>query len=75
MDPNKGQRYIEPVKDEVFRGWDHAYNILEYYIHPNADEELGWCSSSSTYSDFDDALENWKNHIHEVSFRKCGMIT
>ena len=27
MDPNEGKRYIELVKDEVFRGWDHAYNI------------------------------------------------
>ena len=24
MDPNKGRRYIEPVKDEVVGGWDHA---------------------------------------------------
>ena len=27
MDPSEGRRYIEPVKDEVVRGWDHAYNI------------------------------------------------
>ena len=27
MDPNEGRRYIEPVKDEVVRGWDHAYYI------------------------------------------------
>ena len=26
-------------------------------------------------SDFDDALENWQNRMHEVSFRKCGLIT
>ena len=32
MDPNEGWRYIEPVKDEVFRGWDHAHNIYEDYI-------------------------------------------
>ena len=24
MDPNEGQWYIEPVKDEVFRDWDHT---------------------------------------------------
>ena len=24
MDPNEGWRYIDPVKDEVFMGWDHA---------------------------------------------------
>ena len=27
MDSNEGQSYIEPVKDEAVRGWDHAYNI------------------------------------------------
>ena len=24
----EGQRYIEPVKEEVVGGWDHAYNIF-----------------------------------------------
>ena len=27
MDPNEGRKYIELVKDEFFRGWDHVYNI------------------------------------------------
>ena len=57
------------------RGWDHIYNIFEDYIHPIADEELGWRSASSKSSDFDDAPENWKNRMHEVSLRKCGLIT
>ena len=56
MAPNEGQRYIEPVKDEVVRGWDHAYNISEYYIHPTADKEIGWRNTSSTSSDYDGAL-------------------
>ena len=75
MDPNEGQRYIEPVKDEVFKGWDHAYNISKDYIHPTTDGELGWHNAISASSDSDDALENYKNHMHEVSFRKCGLIT
>ena len=75
MDPNEGRRYIESVKDEVIRGWDHAYNIFEYYIHPTADGELGWNNASSVSSDSEDALENWQNCMHEVSFRKCGLIT
>ena len=58
MDPNEGHRYIEQVKDEVVRGWDHAYNISKDYIHPTVDRELGWHSDSSTYSGSDDALEN-----------------
>ena len=41
MDPNEGQRYIEPVKDEFVEGWDHAYNILGDYVHPTIDGELG----------------------------------
>ena len=75
MDPNEGRRYIEPIKDEVVRGWDRVCNISEDYIHPTTDGELGWSSASSTSSDSEDALENWKNQIHEVSFRKCGLIT
>ena len=75
MDLNEGQRYIEPMKDEVVRGWDHAYNIFEYYIHPTADGELGWQSTSFASFDSDDALENWKNRMHEVSFRKRGIIS
>ena len=74
MDPTKGQRYIKPVKHEV-RRWDHAYNISEDYIHPAADKELGWHSASFVSFDSDDTLENWKNHMHEVSIRKCGLIT
>ena len=59
MDPQVGRCYIEPVKDEVERSWDHAYNISEEYIHPAVDGKLGWHSASSVSSDSDDALENW----------------
>ena len=75
IDPDEGRRYIEPIKDEVVRGWDHAYNTYEDYIYPTANGELGWHSASSTSSDSEDALENWKNHMHEVSFWKYGLIT
>ena len=27
MDPTKGKIYVEPVREEYVRGWDHAYNI------------------------------------------------
>ena len=70
MDPSEGRRYIEPSKDEVVRGWDHAFNISEYYIHPTANGELGRSSASSVSSDSDDTLANWKNHLHEFSLRK-----
>ena len=58
MDPQEGQRYIEWVKDEVGRSWDHDYNISEDYIHPTVDGELGWRSASSMSYDSNDALEN-----------------
>ena len=57
MDPQEGRWYIEPIKDEVGRGWDHAYNIFEDYIQPIVDGELEWRSASSNSSDFDDALK------------------
>ena len=55
MDPNEGHKYIETVKDEVVRGWDHAYKVLEDYIHPTNNGKLGWCSTSSASSDSDNA--------------------
>ena len=59
MDPNEGRRYVEPVRDEAVKGWDHAYNISEDYIHLIVDGELGWRSSSSGSSKFDDASKDW----------------
>ena len=63
------------MRDEAGQSWDHAYNISKDYIHPTIDGELRWRSDSSASSDSDDALENWKNRLHEVLFRKCGLIT
>ena len=75
MDPQEGHQYIEPVRDEASRIWDHTYNISKDYIHATVDGELGWHNDSSSSSDSDDALENWQNRLHEVLFRKCGLIT
>ena len=74
LDPSKGRRYVEPVKEEVVGGWDHAYNILEDYVYPTTDGELRWRSLRSASSYFDDALENWQNQLHEVSIQKCGRV-
>ena len=59
LDPSKGRIHVEPVKEEVVGGWDHAYNISEDYVHPIAKGELGWRRSSYAYLDSDDALVNW----------------
>ena len=63
------------MKDEADKIWDHAYNISEDYIHPTVDGILGWHGVIFVSSESDDALENWQNRLHEVSFRKCGLIT
>ena len=42
MDPQEGRRYIEPVRDEAGRSWNHAYNISKDYIRLTIDGELGW---------------------------------
>ena len=40
MDPQEGRQYIETIKDEDGRSWDHAYNISEEYIYPTVDDKL-----------------------------------
>ena len=52
------------MKDEIVRGWDHAYKISKDFIHPTIDGELSWCISISMYSDSDDALDKWQNRMH-----------
>ena len=42
LDPMEGRRYVKPVKEEVARGWDHAYNNSEDYISPTTGGELDW---------------------------------
>ena len=68
MHPQEGLRYIKHVRNKAGRIWDHAYNIYEDFIHPTVDGELGWINDSFASLDSDDALENWKNSLHEVSF-------
>ena len=79
IDPLKGQRYVEPVYSEGQGDYlHHIYNISapKYdYIHPTADGNLSWKSASSCTSDSGEALENWKNQLHEVSMRRCTIIT
>ena len=47
----------------------------EDYINPTTDGKLSWQSVSSCTYDLGDALENWKNRLHEVSMRRCTRIT
>ena len=78
IDPLKGQRYVEPVYNEGQVDYlDQIYNVTamqEDYINPTADGNLRWKSASSCTSDSREALENWKNWLHEVSMRRCTRI-
>ena len=79
LDPLEGPRYIEPVFNEGHGDHlDTIYNITalrEDYINPTTDGNLSWKCESSCTLDSREALENWKNLLHEVSSRKCVRIT
>ena len=78
IDPLEGQIYVEPVNSEGQGDYlDHIYNVTSLqsdYINPTADGNLSWRSTSSCTSDSGEALENWKNRLHEVSIRGCTRI-
>jgi hypothetical protein len=79
LDPDEGHRYTEPIKEE-----DHAYQLENIYkltarqhdyINPMADGNLSWRSESACSSDSEEALENWKNRMYEVSAHRCARLT
>ena len=47
----------------------------EDHIIPMIDGNLSWKCASSCTSDSGEALENWKNRLHEVSMRRCARVT
>jgi hypothetical protein len=62
LDPDEGQRYKEPIREE-----DCAYELENIYklttkqhdyINPTADGNLSWLSDSVFSSDSEEALEN-----------------
>ena len=58
--------------------FDQIYNVTvmhEDHISPTADGNLSWKCASSCTSDLGEALENWKNRLHEVSMRRCARVT
>ena len=46
----------------------------EDHISLTADGNLSWKCTSSCTSDSGEALENWKNRLHEVSMRGCERV-
>ena len=79
IDPLERQRYVEPVyNDGQANNLDQIYNVTtlqEYYINLAVDGNLSWKSASYCTSDLREALENWKNKVHEVSMRSCAKVT
>ena len=49
--------------------------LQEDYINQTANGNLSWKSASSCTSDLEEALENWKNRLHEFSVMRCARIT
>jgi hypothetical protein len=79
LDPDKGQRYREPIRAE-----DHAYELeniyklksrKQDYINPTTDGNLSWRSDNACSSNSEEALENWQKKMYEVSTRRCGRLT
>lgn len=79
LDPNEGEHYVELVREDLDKvDLDHFYNVTvkpEDYINPIVDGKLSWTNVSSCSLHFDDAIENWKHRLYEVSTRKCTLIT
>lgn len=71
--------YVDLVKGELSReDLDNIYNVIkrqEDYVNLTANKLLSWCNIGSCASDSEEALENWKARIHEVSTRRCTHIT
>ena len=45
------------------------------YVNPTDDGMFNWHCESSCTSDSEVGLENWKQHLHEVSGRRLARIT
>ena len=76
IDPFEGKIYVEPVYNEgKFNYLDQIYNVTAMHeddISSKGDGNLSWKCTSSCMSDSGEALENWKNRLHEVSMRRCA---
>ena len=79
VDPFEGKRYVEPIYNEGQADYlDQIYNVIAMHkdhIIPMEDGNLSCKCTSSCTSDSGEALENWKNRLHEVSMRRCARVT
>ena len=79
IDTLEGHRYVDPIYHEGHGDYiDQIYNVTamqEDYINPTTDGNLSQKSGSSCTFDLGEALEGWKNILHEVSMRRCASVT
>ena len=79
LDPSKGERYTESIRDEGEQDTlDHIYNITAQeadYVKLDADGVLDWQCDSSCISDSDDGLENRQNRLYELHGRRRAQLT
>jgi hypothetical protein len=79
LDPNEGQRYTKPIREEYCAyELENIYKLIaiqQDYINPMVDGNLSWKSDNMCSSDSEEALENWKNKMYEVSTRRCSRLT
>ena len=78
IDPFEGKIYVEPIYNEGQVDYlNQIYNVTtmhEDHISLTADGNLSWKCTSSCTSDSGEALENWKNRLHEVYMRRCARV-
>ena len=79
IDPFEGKIYVEHVYNGGKVNYiDQIYNVTSMHedrINPTTDGNLSWKCTSSCTSDSGEALENWKNRLHEVSMKRCARVT
>jgi hypothetical protein len=79
LDPNEGQRYTEPIREEDRTNeLENIYKLIARqhdYINPMMYGNLRWRIDNACSSDLEEALENWQNTMYEVSTRRCAILT
>jgi hypothetical protein len=79
LGPTVGPRYTKLViAEEEARIVDTVYKLTAMqadYMNLTNDGMLSWRCESSCTSDSDVGLENWQQHLHEVSGRRLAWIT
>jgi hypothetical protein len=79
LDPDEGQRYTEPIKEE-YRAYEleSIYKLTmrqQDYINPTTDGNLSWQSDNTCSSVSEEALDNWQKKMYESFAWRCARLT